>query len=176
MTDDALWLQMSGAIAGGLVGSFAGFLANIIRVRLEFRRHRHSVASALVGELQALREHVSAHYLVRLDSIGTTSVQPFPYHRFRAERDYMPIFRSLGQSIGYLPSPLPRDLAFWYTGFTVCLERAHELNELARQNEPECLEAALELAVLQRSELVELMDTGDDLLRRLASQADKLTI
>jgi hypothetical protein len=131
MTDDALWLQMSGAIAGGLVGSFAGFLASIIRARLEFRRHRHSVASALVGELQALREHVSAHYLVRLDSIGTTSVQPFPYRRFRAERDYMPIFRSLGQSIGYLPSPLPRDLAFWYTGFTVCLERAHELNELA---------------------------------------------
>lgn len=131
MTDEALWLQMSGAIAGGLVGSFAGFLASIIRARLEFRRHRHSVASALVGELQALREHVSAHYLVRLDSIGTTSVQPFPYHRFRAERDYMPIFRSLGQRIGYLPSPLPRDLAFWYTGFTVCLERAHELNELA---------------------------------------------
>ena len=55
--------------------------------------------------------------------------------------------------------------------------RTHdELNELARQNEPECLQAALELAVVQRSELVELMDTGDDLLRRLASQADKLTI
>src|SRR6266404_5420311 len=53
MTDDALWLQMSGAIAGGLVGSFAGFLANIIRARLEFRRHRHSVASAIMGELQA---------------------------------------------------------------------------------------------------------------------------
>jgi hypothetical protein len=55
-------------------------------------------------------------------------------------------------------------------------DRPHELNELARQNEPGCLEAALELAVVQRSELVELMDTGDDLLHRLASQADKLTI
>src|SRR5712671_82528 len=82
---NVLWLQMSGAIAGGLVGSLAGFLANIIRAHLEFRRHRHSVASALVGELQALREHVSAHYLVRLDNIGTTSAQPFPYHRFRGE-------------------------------------------------------------------------------------------
>jgi hypothetical protein len=173
---NALWLQTSGAIAGGLVGSFAGFLANIIRARLEFRRHRHSVASALMGELHALREHVSTHYLVRLDSVGTTSARPFPYHWFRAERDYMPIFRSLGQSIGYLPSPLPRDLAFWYTGFTVCLERAHELNELVRQNESGSLDAALELAELQRSELVELMDTGDDLLRRLAEQADKLTI
>ena len=30
--------------------------------------------------------------------------------------------------------------------------------------------------VVQRSELVELLNTGDDLLRRLASQADKLTI
>ncbi|MFL6602901.1 MAG: hypothetical protein ACJ8R9_16440 [Steroidobacteraceae bacterium] len=175
MTND-LWLQMSGAIAGGLVGSCAGFLANIIRARLEFRRHRHSVASALVGELQALREHVSAHYLVRLDNVGTTSVQPFPYHWFRGERDYMPIFRSLGQSIGYLPSPLPRDLAFWYAGFTVCLERAHELSELARRDEPGCLEAALELAAIQRSELVELMDTGDDLLCRLEEQADRLTI
>ena len=173
---NTLWLQTSGAIAGGLVGSFAGFLASIIRARLEFRRHRHSVASALVGEIQALREHVSAHYLVRLDSIGTTSAQRFPYHGFRGERDYMPIFRSLGQSIGYLPSPLPRDLASWYTGFTVCLERAHELNELARQNEPGCLEAALELAVVQRAELVELMGTVDVLLHRLASQADKLTI
>jgi hypothetical protein len=174
--NNSLWLQMSGAIAGGLVGSCAGFLANIIRARLEYRRHRHSVASALVGELQALREHVSVHYLVRLDNIGTTNAQLFPYHLFRAERDYMPIFRSLGQSIGYLPSPLPRDLAFWYTGFTVCLERAHELNDLAQQNEPECLEAALELAAVQRSQLIELMDTGDDLLRRLAEQADKLTI
>jgi hypothetical protein len=173
---NVLWLQMSGAIAGGLVGSFAGFLASIIRARLEFRRHRHGVASALVGELQALREHVSAQYLVHLDNIGTTSARAFPYHRFRGERDYMPIFRSLGQSIGCLPSPLPRDLAFWYTGFTVCLERAHELNELARQHDPVCLEAALELAVLQRSELVELMDTVNDLLRRLANQADKLTI
>ena len=158
------------------MGSCAGFLASIIRARLEFRRHRHSVASALVGELQALREHVSAHYLVRLDRIGTTSGQLFPYHQFRGERDYMPIFRSLGQSIGYLPSPLPRDLAFWYTGFTVCLERAHELNELARQNEPGCLEAALELAVVQRSELIELLDTGVELLQRLAQQADKLII
>jgi hypothetical protein len=173
---NVIWLQMSGAIAGGLVGSFAGFLASIIRARLEFRRHRHSVASALVGELQALCAHVSAHYLVHLDSIGTTSVQGFPYHRFRGERDYMPIFRSLGQSIGCLPSPLPRDLAFWYTGFTVCLERAHELNELARRDEPGCLEAALELVLIQRSELAELMDAGEDLLRRLASQADRLTI
>jgi len=167
---------MSGAIAGGLVGSCAGFLANIIRSRLEFRRHRHSVASALVGELQALREHVSVHYLVRLDNVGTVNAQHFPYHLFRGGRDYMPIFRSLGQSIGYLPSPLPRDLAFWYTGFAVCLERAHELNDLARQNEPGCLEAALELAAVQRSELVELLDTGDDLLRCLAEQSEKLTI
>jgi hypothetical protein len=173
---NVLWLQMSGAIAGGLVGSCAGFLANLIRARLEFRRHRHSVASALVGELQALREHVSVRYLVRLDNIGTTGAQSFPYHWFRGERDYMPIFRSLGQSIGYLPSPLPRDLAFWYAGFTVCLERAHELSELARRDESGCLEAALELAVIQRSELVELMDTGDDLLRRLEEQADKITI
>ena len=173
---NTLWLQMSGAIAGGLVGSLAGFLANIIRSRMEFRRHRHSVASALVGELQALREHVSDHYLVRLGNLGTRSAQPFPYHLFRGERDYMPIFRSLGESIGYLPSPLPRDLAFWYTGFAVCLERAHELNDLARQNDPGCLDAALELAVLQRSELVELMDSVSDLLRRLAEQADKLTI
>jgi hypothetical protein len=173
---NVLWLQMSGAIAGGLVGSLAGFLASIIRSRLDFRRHRHSVASALVGELQALRDHVSDHYLVRLGNIVTTSAQPFPYHLFRAERDYMPIFRSLGESIGYLPSPLPRDLAFWYTGFGVCLERAHELNDLARRNDPGCLEAALELAVLQRSELVELMDSGAVLLRRLAEQADKLTI
>jgi hypothetical protein len=173
---NSLWLQMSGAIAGGLVGSCAGFLANIIRARLEFRRHRHSVAAALLGELQALREHVSAHYLVRLDNIGTTGAQPFPYHRFRGERDYMPVFRSLGQGIGYLPSPLPRDLAVWYTGFTVCLERAHELSELARREEPGCLEAALELAVIQRSELIELMDTADNLLRRLVEQADRLTI
>jgi hypothetical protein len=173
---NSLWLQMSGAIAGGLVGSCAGFLANIIRARLEYRRHRHSVASALVGELQALRAHVSGHYLVRLDKIGTASARSFPYHLFRGERDYMPIFRSLGQGIGYLPSPLPRDLATWYTGFTVCLERAHELNELARQNEPGCLEAALELAVVQRAELAELMDAGDELLHRLAEQADKLTI
>jgi hypothetical protein len=42
-------------------------------------------------------------------------------------------------------------------------------------DEPGCLEVALELAVIQRSELAELMDAGDNLLRRLREQTDKLT-
>ena len=49
MTDDALLLQMSGAIAGGLVGSFAGFLANIIRARLEFRRESSEASRGWSG-------------------------------------------------------------------------------------------------------------------------------
>jgi hypothetical protein len=35
------WIQMSGAVAGGLVGSFTGFLSNIVhdrRVRRGVRR------------------------------------------------------------------------------------------------------------------------------------------
>jgi hypothetical protein len=51
-------------------------------------------------------------------------LEAYPYHGFRGEREYMPVFRALGQNLGVLPRPLPRVLVFWYTTLTICLERA----------------------------------------------------
>jgi hypothetical protein len=124
---DLPWTQISGAIAGGLVGGFSGFIANNIQERQQFWRTRRNVACALLGEIEGLGAHIEEHYLAKLRA-DLQHLAPnnrtFPYHAFRGERDYMPVFRALGSNIGLLPSPLPRDLVRWYTRLAVCLERA----------------------------------------------------
>jgi hypothetical protein len=117
-----------------------------------------------------LCEKAERHYLERLKLEAESEGYgrgTYPYHVFRGERDYMPIFHSLGQSIGVLPSPLPRDLASWYTDFTVCLERAHELHELTHKGEVEWLQHANRLAAAQRSDFAELLGRAPALIDRL---------
>jgi hypothetical protein len=110
---DLPWTQICGAIAGGRVGGFSRFVANNFQERQQSRRARRNVACALVGEIDALRQHIEENYLAKLraklESVAPNN-RPYPYHVFRGERDYMPVFRSLGSNIGVLPSPLPRDL------------------------------------------------------------------
>jgi hypothetical protein len=166
------WWQLSGAIVGSLVGGFSGFLANTLHSRSQARSNRRNVASAIIGEIDALCEQIKSRYLARLqleaESDGYGQGR-YPYHGFRGERDYMPIFRSLGQSIGFLPSPLPRDLAYWYTGLSTCLERAHELHDLTRCKEPEWLSYANGLALEQSQAFDDLLKAAPDLLTRLAN-------
>jgi hypothetical protein len=137
---DLPWTQLSGAVAGGLVGGFSGFVANSFQERQQFRRARQNVACALVGEIDALRQHIEENYLAKLradlQSLGPNKRQ-YPYYAFRGERDYMPVFHSLGSNVGALPTPLPRDLVRRYTRLAVSLERAHVLHELALQPNPE---------------------------------------
>ena len=166
------WWQLSGAVLGSLVGGFSGFLANSLQSRSQARSARNSVASALSGEIEALCEQVQQHYLTRLDLEAESDGYGkgrYPYHVFRAERDYMPIFRSLGLGIGSLPSPLPRKLAFWYISFSACLERAHELHDLTQRNEPEWFAYANGLAAEQREAFSTLLRSAADLLGRLTN-------
>jgi hypothetical protein len=81
------WLQMSGAITGGLVGSFSGFVANSFhehRVRLRARRN---IACALVGEIGALSEYIESNYLALLrasvEAVGDR--EEHPAHFFRGD-------------------------------------------------------------------------------------------
>ncbi len=60
------WTQIAGAVAGGLVGGFSGFIASTVQQRQVLRRARRNVASALSGELEALRTS-----LVRINPIET---------------------------------------------------------------------------------------------------------
>ena len=167
--NDIPWLQISGAIAGGAVGGFCGFVANIFQERRVRRRSRRNIACALIGELSALSEHIEANYLtmLRSDLELKSDQRMFPYHQFRGERDYMPIFRSLGSNVGYLPTPLPRDLVSWYTSLAAGLERAHALHELAMRGGQEALVYAIDLAKLQQAAFTELVATAKSLLARL---------
>ncbi len=168
---DLPWTQISGAIAGGLVGGFSGFIANNIQERQQFRRTRRNVACALLGEIDALRTHIDENYLAKLRA-DLQSVAPnnrtYPYYAFRGERDYMPVFRSLGSNIGVLPSPLPRDLVRWYTRLAVCLERAHVLHELALRPNPELMTYAVEVAELHHAAFAELVELAKPLLGQLS--------
>ena len=168
---DLPWTQLSGAVAGGLVGGFSGFVANSFQERQQFRRARQNVACALVGEIDALRQHIEENYLAKLradvDSVAPNK-RSYPYHAFRGERDYMPVFRSLGSNVGVLPSPLPRDLVRWYTRLAVCLERAHVLHELSLQPNSERVTYAVEVAELQHAAFSELAELARPLVDRLS--------
>jgi hypothetical protein len=163
------WLQLTGAIAGGIVGGFSGFVANNIRERQLRRWMQRNVASALVGEIEAISNHIENFYLalIRGDADAEVAGSAIARHRFRAERDYMPVFRSIGANIGYLPAPLPRELVSWYTGFGVGLERAHALYELAVQGNPDLTSTVNELAQVQQAAFIELVARAKPLVERL---------
>jgi hypothetical protein len=123
-----------------------------------------------LGEIDVLRQHIEENYLAKfranLQSVAPNK-QPYPYHAFRGERDYMPVFRSLGSNVGVLPTPLPRGLVRWYTRLAVCLERAHVLHELALQPNAERSTYAAEVAELQHAAFTELVAFARPLVDRL---------
>ena len=170
MTDLA-WSQISGTVAGGVVGGFSGFVANLLQQRQESARARRSVACALHGEIGALAQFVeeNARARMQLAERHPSENGTYPYRHVRGERDYMPVFRGLGGAIGILPSPLPRDLVTWYTRLAACLERTRELHELALDCRPELSAYAAEIVDLQQSELIELVRGATPLLARLVT-------
>jgi hypothetical protein len=90
-----------------------------------------------------------------------------PPHYFRGDRDYMPIFRNIGATVGFLPAPLPHDIVIWYTTLGAALERAHALHELALQGDEQSLAYAVNLAKRQRSEMTRLIECAKPLLAQL---------
>ena len=160
------WAQISGAVAGGLVGGFSGFVANNVHARRENRQAKRNVASALRGEIGAIIHLIEAHFTAS-DADGAEG--QLRRRHFRGERDYMSIFRALGSHIGVLPAPLPHDLVAWYTALAMCLERAHELHELRLRRDPESFEYAMELVRLQEASLAELVELAGPLIECLKS-------
>jgi hypothetical protein len=156
-------------LAGGLFRGLSGFVANNLQEREARRQMQRNVACALIGEIEGLCRHVE-NRLTKLGSDLQAMEQQrgYSYHHFRGERDYMLVYRSLGQNVGFLPGPLPRDLVSWYIGLAVCLEREHELHELALQRNPEWLDYAMEVAVLQHNSFSDLMRLATPLLERLS--------
>jgi hypothetical protein len=165
--------QFSGAIAGGLAGGLAGFVAYLIRLRMERLIQRKNVSAALAAEIEALCDHLTQHYVKRLEYMLSPNPrpEPYPYHGFRGEREYMPVFRVLGQNLGVLPRPLPRELIFWYTTLTICLERGRDLYEIAKSQSPESSEYAIAMAEMQREEIGRLLATSATLIETLEQLA-----
>jgi hypothetical protein len=167
-----MW-QLSGAIAGGLAGGLAGFVAYLIRLRMERGSQRRNVSAALAAEIEALCDHVTQHYVKRLEYMLAPSPhpEPYPYHGFRGEREYMPVFRVLGQNLGVLPRPLPRELIFWYTTLTICLERGRDLYEIAKSQVPASSDYATAMAQVQREEIARLLASSSSLIEKLEQMA-----
>ena len=166
---DLPWSQISGAIAGGLFGGFSGFVASSLQERAERRRRQRNVACALMGEIEGLCRHIDNRLCTLRSDLQVIEAQrDYTYHHFRGERDYMLVYRSLGKNVGLLPVSLPRDLVSWYIGLAVCLEREHELHQLALQRNPEWLDYAVEVAVLQSEAFTELLRLAAPLLDQLS--------
>ena len=163
------WFQMSGAIAGGLVGSFSGFIANSFHEHRVRRRVRRNIACAVIGEISALSQYIEDNYLaiLRANIEAGTERQEHLNHQFRGDRDYMPVFRTIGSTVGYLPTPLPRDLVSWYTTLAAALERAHALHDLTMQANPDRLAYMIELSRLQQAALTDLIASAQPLVERL---------
>jgi hypothetical protein len=166
---DLPWLQMSGAIAGGLVGSFSGFIANSFHEHRVRHRVRRNIACALIGEIQTLTQYVEENYLVllRRSMAAAAEGQILSHHYFRGDRDYMPVYRTIGATVGFLPTPLPRDLISWYTGLTTALERAHALHDLSGKMDAQSTAFLVSLTSFQETALAELIAGSKPLIARL---------
>ncbi|WP_044559942.1 hypothetical protein [Azospirillum sp. B4] len=163
------WLQISGAVAGGVVGGFSGFIANTFHDHRMRRRAKRNIACALIGEIGALSQHIEENYLsmLRADLASCGEAPAIVHHAFRGDRDYMPVFRALGSTVGYLPTPLPRDLVYWYTSLAAGLERARALHELSGQRDPDAVAFAVRLAKLQDAAFIDLLARSRALLAQL---------
>jgi hypothetical protein len=166
---DLPWSQMSGAALGGLVGSFSGFIANSVHESRARRQVQQNIASALIGEISALCHLIESTYIALVDANlhAMSHDHQYKHHHFRGERDYMPVFRGIGGTIGHLPKPLPRELVFWYTTLALMLERARAMHDLASQRNPDLLPHVIELAEIQQRTLTELIAAAKPLLERL---------
>jgi hypothetical protein len=169
------YLQLSSVLIGGLVGGLAAFAANLLRLRMERRWQRRNVAAALAAELEAICDHMTDEYVKRLELMDSAKLHHdlYPSYGFRGEKEYMPVFRVLGQSLGLLPRPLPRELVFWYTTMTVCLERARDLYELAKSQTTEPTRTAFAMTQLQRKEIARLLESAPPLIQRLEQLAQE---
>ena len=167
--DTLPWLQMSGAIAGGLVGSFSGFIANSIHEHRVSLRLRRNIACALIGELQTLSRYIEDNYLVllRRSLEAAADTQGPSHYYFRGDRDYMPVYRALGGTVGFLPTPLPRDLISWYTGLTTALERARALHDLSGRSDAQSVNYLHDLTRIQETALKDLIANAQPLIARL---------
>jgi hypothetical protein len=85
----------------------------------------------------------------------------------------MPVFRVLGQNLGVLRRPLPRELIFWYMTLTICLERARDLYDLAKSQASESAQYAFVMAQVQREEIQQLLNTAPVLMAKLERLAGR---
>ena len=93
---DPPWTQLSGAVAGRLVGGFSGFFANSFQERQQFRRTRRNVACALVGEIDALRQHIENNYLAKTLT-GLLRLAPACFNRGLGNKLYRMVIVALSR-------------------------------------------------------------------------------
>ncbi len=168
---DIPWPQLIGAMTGGLIGGFAGFLTNSIQQGMQSRLIRSNVACALRGEIIALSTRIGNEYLELLKNElqVLTEHRRYPSHRFSGQRDYAQVYRSLGQQIGFLPNDLVCELVSWYISLTVYQDRAHELHDLTKRKDPELLDYAIEVAKLQHTNFSDLVLQSGPLIEGLSA-------
>jgi hypothetical protein len=156
-------MDVGTVIPVGLVLSVvAGLFCWAALMRLERRRIRRNVASALVGEIAAVLEAIDARKVVDLfgraaqlgdDRAG--AVVPFdlgPFSAYEANAGRLDIF----------DAPLPRKIAFLFSGFH---DLAHESVEF--QSPRLVPEVRRERAARLARVGAELLELADDVLRSL---------
>jgi len=164
------WPQISGALAGGLVGGFAGFASNSIQQRLQSISTRRSVARVLMGEVGVISRRIELVYLGKLNQeLEVLRTGKYPTHFFRGRRDIARVFCSMGGELGCLPSDLVGDLVSWYISLAVYMDRESEVHEMASRRSTEVLAHAIELVELQIAGYSELAEMARPLLERLAA-------
>ena len=167
---DFPFAQISGALAGGLVGGFAGFVSNSIQQRRQSICTRRSVARAVMGEVGAISKRIELEYLNKLNmELAVLKTGRYPAHFFRGQRDLARVFCSLGAQLGCLPSELARDLVSWYINLAIYQDRESEVNALTSRRSPEVLDHAVELVELQYAGYADLVESARPILEQLAS-------
>jgi hypothetical protein len=167
---DFPWSQISGALAGGLVGGFAGFVSNSIQQHRQSVCSRRSVARALMGEVGAITKRIELEYLNKLSlELAALKSGRYPGHFFRGSRDLARVFCSMGEQLGCLPSELVSELVAWYINLAIYQDREFEVHEMTSRRSPEFMDYAIELVELQYTGYSDLVQLARPILTQLAA-------
>ncbi len=162
------YFPLIGAAIGGFIGAAGGFLSKWLLERSRLRAERKQLAYAFKGEILAILSIAQMrHYVAGFEKLIVVMKQTgkpivFPVS---ITREYFNVFNANVSKIGFLKSPLPEEIARFYT------QANSILDDFASRGSALWQQAPVEVAIELNQELIAIMTNtfilGDEIAARI---------
>jgi hypothetical protein len=140
-------------VIGAFLGAASSFFGSYALRRREVEDEKQNLASAFLGEIEALRLIVEKRHYIEdfaraIEHVRQTG-QPY-WHGFRTRREPFNVFRENVGKIGMLDSPLPELIVRYYTQGQAILEDMGSISEgtFNHLDANQCLDALTQIHAL----------------------------